>query len=196
MMKTRTVSSKSAYDMTGSVLPSEPKKLNFCKILMGIAFLIYLFCALYLVFFERLIYGSSSQFHSAVLEDMPYWQAVKLSIQYKPFHTIQYYTGWLQRSNPLFPIAVMNLAGNLALFFPMGIFLPYFFKKQRNLFWFSMTMTCMIGCVEIIQALTLLGKCDIDDFILNFISAIIGFICFQIWHFLRKRVIYARFKKN
>ncbi|MDE7121313.1 MAG: VanZ family protein, partial [Oscillospiraceae bacterium] len=128
---------------------------------------------------------------------------VRMSIQSKPFATIRYFREWLHRDNPLFPIACKNLAGNLALFFPMGIFLPYFFKKQRHPFWFCLTLTVMICGAEMIQALTLLGKCDIDDYILNMLGAGAGFVCFQVfylmfrlicllWNFLRKRVIYAR----
>ena len=199
MMKNRIVSDKTAYNKKKNKLSPERKKFHFCKFLIIIAFLFYIACVLYLVFFERIIHGSTSRFHQAVFDNMPYWQAVKKSIQYKPFSTIRYFSSWVVRSNPLFPIAIMNLMGNLALFFPMGFFLPYFQKKQRNLFLFFFTMIIMISLVEMIQALALIGKCDIVDLLLNLCGAFGGFICFQILYFLvkflRKRVIYARFKK-
>lgn len=199
MTKSRTVSNKTAYNKKKNKLSPEQKKFHFCNFFISSAFLFYIACVLYLVFFERIIHGATSKFHKAVFENMPYWQAVKKSIQYQPFSTIRYFSAWLDRSNPLFPIAIMNLMGNLALFFPMGFFLPYFQKKQRNPFLFLFTMTIIISLVELIQALALIGKCDIDDFLLNLCGAFGGFICFQIVYSLvkliRKRVIYARFKK-
>ncbi|MDE6729616.1 MAG: VanZ family protein [Oscillospiraceae bacterium] len=198
MTKRRTVSGDPAYDDS-----KKNKIFCFWKFLVVTAFLFYLLCVLYLMFFERLLYGNFSQFHKPFPPEIPYQQAVRMSIQLKPFATIRYFREWLCRDNPLFPIACKNLAGNLALFFPMGIFLPCLFQKQRNLFCFVFTLTVMIGGAEIIQALTLLGKCDIDDYILNMLGAVAGFVCFQIfylmfrlicllWNFLRKRVIYAR----
>lgn len=202
MMKVRTVSDKKAYDTKwGQILGQKNGQFCFRNFLMGVAFLFYLLCVLYLLFFERLIWGESSQFHKILPDDMPYQRAVRLSMQLCPFKTIRYFGEWLHRSHPLFPIAFKNLAGNLALFFPMGIFLPYFFKKQRNLFCFFFTLTVIICGAEITQALTLMGKCDIDDYILNIIGAVAGFICFQVLYLirfllnlLRKKVIYARWK--
>ncbi|MDE5885590.1 MAG: VanZ family protein [Oscillospiraceae bacterium] len=211
MMKRRTVSGDPAYHenklkmyreydtVKSKKIQNNHKILCFWNVLVKAAFVFYLLCVLYLLFFERLIWQESSQFHKPFPADMSYQQAFRMSFQLKPFATIQYFRSWLQPDNLLFPIACKNLAGNLAMLFPMGIFLPYIFKKQRNPFWFCLTLTVMIGGAEMIQALTLLGKCDVDDYILNMLGALAGWLCFQVfcllcflWNFFRKRVIYAR----
>lgn len=217
MTKRRTVSGNPAYHKNklkmhrkSDAVESKEKSgrsriLLVWDFLVVTAFIFYLMCVLYLLFFERLFYGDASQFHKTFPADMSYRQAVRMSVQSEPFATIRYFGKWLHRDNPLFPLAFKNLAGNLALFFPMGIFLPYFFRKQRNPFWFCLTLTVMICGAEIIQALALLGKCDIDDYILNMLGALSGWFCFQIFcligHFLhllgnllKKKVIYARWK--
>jgi glycopeptide antibiotics resistance protein len=72
-------------------------------------------------------------------------------------------------------IPIKNLLGNLLLFLPMGIYLPYIFKKLyifRNYFKY---ITLFLISIEIMQLILRRGSFDIDDFILNIIGAIIGF---------------------
>ncbi len=185
MTKTRTVSADAAYHETIAAWG-----LTFFRILFTAAFVFYLCSVLYLVLGERLLYGSASRFHQAA-ENMAYLEQVKAFIQPVPFRTFLRYAARLPRSNPLRRTAFVNLAGNLALFFPMGIFLPYFCPGQRKFLRFSITVILMICCVEVIQVLTLLGACDIDDLILNYAGAAAGFLCFRILDFLRRK-IYGR----
>ena len=56
-----------------------------------------------------------------------------------------------------------------------GIFFPAIWKKQRRFRVFALTAAAVIICVELLQFLTMRGSCDIDDFILNFFGAVIGF---------------------
>lgn len=155
---------------------------------MMMAFIFYLISVLYLVFGERLLMGSASVFHKKVVTDADYWIQVRKHIQPVPFRTIHLYAERLRVSHPLRRLAFVNLAGNLALFFPMGIFMPYFRKKQRNFIRFSVTVILMISWVEITQVLTLLGVCDVDDLILNYSGAVCGFVCFQILDFMRRKL--------
>lgn len=169
MTRTRTVSAKSAYYAI----------VYLVDIFLVAAFFFYLFCVLYLVLGERWIMGEQSHFHHPQ-PDIPYWTQIKMHIQAKPFRTILGYARRLPVSNPLRRIAFVNLVGNLALFFPMGVFLPCLWKKQRNFFIFSLTCILQIAFVEISQLFTLLGSFDIDDFILNYVGAVGGFLCIQI----------------
>lgn len=186
MMKTRTVSDKSAYDDNKM---SKKRKTAFLRILMGILFFLYVLCMIYLLFGERLMRGRSSLFYRP-MTNLDYWAQVKQHIQLTPLHTIRQYAERVHNG-----FAFMNLAGNLALFLPMGFFLPYFFRKQKNFICFSLTVILMISCVEITQVLTLLGACDIDDLILNYAGSVIGFILFQILYFMRRKM-YAGKRKT
>lgn len=100
---------------------------------------------------------------------------MKISSNLMPFKTINGYILAISNGSMNLIIPIKNLAGNVAAFLPMGIFLPYFIKRLNRLKSFTITMTVMIISVEIIQLATRSGSLDIDDFILNMIGALIGF---------------------
>ena len=179
--KIRTVSAEPAYHMNVS-----GKKTAAEKFFMVILFLCYLAGVIYFVWGERILNGDASRFHK-VAASIPYWTQLKLHLQLTPFKTIlrywKHFTAW----DRLGKRAFLNLAGNLILFLPMGIFLPYLFPKQRNFFRFSAVVLLMIMTVEVVQLFALLGACDIDDLILNYAGAVIGFLGFQILHFIRRK---------
>jgi len=189
MTKFRTASDKCAYDNNAPAVSEQENAVpgnRLFRFLMATAFVLYLAGVLYLVLGERLLNGEASRFHRVV--NLPYWKQVRQHIQPIPFKTILLYASRLKKSHPLRRHAFVNLTGNLVLFSPMGMFLPYFFRKQRNFFRFSATLILMIGCVEITQVFTLLGACDIDDLILNYAGALCGFLCFQILDFIRRKI--------
>ena len=72
--------------------------------------------------------------------------------------------------------SVKNLLGNIIMFVPLGIFLPVLFKGLRRYGYFFITVFTAIAAAEIIQYLTRLGSCDVDDVIFNTVGATIGFI--------------------
>ena len=80
---------------------------------------------------------------------------------------------------------VLNLAGNVVAFAPMGVFLPAVFRWQRSIFFFTATLTLVITAVEVAQVYTGTGSCDIDDLILNLAGALIVYIICRVtplWH--------------
>ncbi|MBX9974605.1 VanZ family protein [Cytobacillus firmus] len=135
------------------------------RLIMGISFLFYL-CAL-----TVLLFFISRGFWS----DMPLMEYMKLSSNLVPFKTINGYVMAISNGSMNLIIPIKNLAGNVAAFLPMGIFLPYFIRRLNTLKSFAVTMAVMILIVEIIQLVTRRGSLDIDDFILNIIGALIGF---------------------
>ncbi len=143
------------------------------------AFLCYLAVMLYLLFFQRMGHGSY----------MTYWERVRAFTNLVPFRTIREF--WFDtQSGHAFLIwhAVKNLAGNIAMFIPIGLFLPYFWEKQRRFLCFLPTVILTIVCVEVIQLFALLGSCDVDDLIFNTIGASAGFLIFSVFrHILIKR---------
>ena len=67
---------------------------------------------------------------------------------------------WLVR------LAVVNLAGNVAAFVPMGLFLP--------------VVLALIVLIEVVQYATYLGVCDVDDLILNAAGCLMGWAVFML----------------
>ena len=134
---------------------------------LNIAFFIaYLLCMLWLLF--------NRDYN---LEGLPYWQQVAGSINLTPFHTIRLYTRLL--TNPVRPyltrLAVINLAGNVVMFLPLGYFLPVIWPKLgRPLRTLALSAVTVVA-VEISQVLLLVGSCDIDDLILNLLGTALGY---------------------
>ena len=102
-----------------------------------------------------------------------------------PFRTVYGYVVRLLGNQINLTTVVANLAGNLLLMLPMGVFLPFLFPKidgWRNIL---RTMFEIILSVEVLQLLTALGSFDVDDVILNLGGAMIGYALTQI-PFIRK----------
>ena len=73
-------------------------------------------------------------------------------------------------------IVVRNMAANLLMFIPMGMALPVLFEKKFNKLWKMMAfMLVLVSMIEVIQFITFYGSADIDDLILNVVSAAIGY---------------------
>ena len=193
MMKVKTAFAKPI--LTSTQAPAPRKKITLIKGLMITGFIIYCFSVLYLVILERWLHGRTSFFHYEI-EGLSRLAQMQMHFQPVPFYTIQKYLSRLDPGNPLRRFAVLNLAGNLALFFPMGFFLPYFWKAQKNPFCFLLTMTVMISAVEITQLFTMLGACDIDDLILNLIGATVGFLIFHIMYFIERKLFHAGYQDH
>jgi glycopeptide antibiotics resistance protein len=73
---------------------------------------------------------------------------------------------------------VLNLAGNIIAFMPMGFLLPIVFKrlnKFQNTVLVSLFFTVLI---EVSQYILAVGVSDIDDVILNLAGAVIGYLIY------------------
>lgn len=121
--------------------------------------------------------------------DLPYWQAVRQYLNLKPFQSIPIFL-YIIRNNPhayLRFMAVANLAGNIVLFIPLGFLLPAVFTRLRTFFKTIGLSAVIISAAEVIQMLTFLGNCDIDDLLFNLTGACIGY-----WFFLLIRQKWPR----
>ena len=77
--------------------------------------------------------------------------------------------------------AIINLAGNVVCFVPIGFVLPltgYYWKYFHRVFIFSITFSLMI---EFTQLICKVGSFDVDDIILNTIGGVIGYIIYKIF---------------
>lgn len=112
---------------------------------------------------------------------IPYLDQLATRLNLIPFQTLrqQFYFLSLEGRPVLVRHAVVNLLGNVVLFIPMGLFLPALWPRQRRLWKVLLWCGLAISLVEITQALTLTGWCDIDDLFLNLLGAAIGYGIFQ-----------------
>lgn len=117
------------------------------------------------------------------VEGLSYKEQLQRNISLTPFYTIGNYWSVVCRReyDSLFFHCVVNLAGNVVLFIPIGYFLPRLWVKMRNFFVFLFTCTLSVCLVELLQLFTLLGSLDIDDLILNLCGMVFGYLVFMIF---------------
>ncbi|MGM9520944.1 MAG: VanZ family protein [Oscillospiraceae bacterium] len=130
---------------------------------------IYAAVMLYLLFLQRL--------HVLAVQVRPYWESVRISVNFMPFRTIRQLAGIIKSSSNSYLVwfSIRNIVGNIVMFIPLGFLLPCLFARQRRFLMLLLTVVCGILCVEIVQALTLLGSGDVDDLILNVFGAAMGY---------------------
>lgn len=76
--------------------------------------------------------------------------------------------------------AIVNLIGNIVMFIPLGFGLPWVFEGLRGLWKTLLLSAGIIVLVEAVQLVTLLGRCDIDDLILNMIGVSAGYLLWSL----------------
>ena len=137
------------------------------KVVLIISFVIYLLALISLLFL-----GTRSFY---LWDDVSFIEYIQFSSNFVPFQTISIYINALFDGSMNIDIPIKNLLGNLLMFLPMGIYLPYLVKKVNKLGKFTVSMIMFLLSIEMIQVVTRLGSFDIDDLILNLVGALIGF---------------------
>lgn len=112
-------------------------------------------------------------FHRAgYVEGIPYIRQLKMNLI--PFQTIRLF--WQLLGSPRYRLqAIVNLGGNVVMFFPLGFLLPRVFPPLDRLWKTLLATALIITAVELTQLFTLLGSCDTDDLILNTLGAAVGY---------------------
>jgi len=91
------------------------------------------------------------------------------SVNLVPFRTI---TGYLREPMDI-EKALVNIAGNIGIFVPLGMFVSYIGREKsfgrQTLFLFLTTLS-----LEIVQYALALGSSDVDDILLNVAGGLIG----------------------
>lgn len=143
------------------------KKRTLWQVLLRVGFLLYVAAMVWLLFGQR-------------------WGAeLQRSVNLKPFVTVRLYWKLLHGTSESLQLhAFINLVGNVVMFIPLGFFQPYLMTKLRSWYKTLLTTTALILLVEIVQYVTCLGSCDIDDLILNLVGAMFGYI---LWRITRKK---------
>lgn len=135
------------------------------KILQWVCFLAYLLFVGYLLFFAsyfgRTEAGEGYRYNLVL------------------FREIERYYSLGMRRNTWMPF-VLNVFGNIAVFVPLGVYLPSLFKQCKNFFFTG--LLCFIASLmaEIIQLITRVGSFDVDDLLLNTVGGLLGYILYMI----------------
>ncbi len=156
----------------------EQKQKN--SVLAWTLFILYCAVMLWLLFFRRVGRGRYTD----------YLEMLRWNLNLEPLQTIKGYLYVLRHSGEFggnIRDAVINLAGNVVMFVPLGILPPIIWPRLRRLWRFAIFVVLTITAVELTQLLTLLGSCDIDDLLLNSVGALIGFGAFKLAALLRAR---------
>lgn len=94
-----------------------------------------------------------------------------------PFREIRRYLVYYRILGPY--TVFLNLVGNVLAFVPFGLFFPLLSRKNRS-FWKVTLISFEVSLgVEVIQLVTRVGSCDVDDMILNTLGGMIGYLCFK-----------------
>lgn len=112
-----------------------------------------------------------------------YVERLEKNLLYQPLDTIRRFLWVLRYSTNEAQIrhAAVNLVGNVVMFVPLGFFASRFWKKLQKFGWHFLAMALIIVAIELLQMFTLLGKCDVDDLILNLVGTTIGFGLWKLW---------------
>lgn len=78
--------------------------------------------------------------------------------------------------------AVMNILGNILMFFPIGYLFPFLFEKLRK--WYRIIpLGMLISCLIEFTQLFLKRGTDIDDILLNVLGTLFGYVFYKLTKF-------------
>lgn len=142
------------------------------KAVMKLLFIIYMCVLVYVVFFAEAM-GRTPQ------DGYVY--------NLTPLKEIKRFMKYIWDNDALRRAARLNIFGNIIAFIPFGIYLPYTSESKLGfistfLYTFSLSLT-----IELVQLITKVGSCDVDDIILNALGGVIGYILWYIYTKLRKK---------
>ncbi|KEQ24156.1 VanZ family protein [Paenibacillus tyrfis] len=138
------------------------KKKGARNLWTAAAFILYTSCMLYMMFV-----GFGRSVH-----------ADELRYNLHPFRTIGNY--FIYFDSYAFSIVLINLGGNIGMFVPFGILLPLLFRRCRTFLGFSLSFIVPLIVVELLQTVLRVGSGDIDDVILNYAGASLGYVLYKV----------------
>jgi len=115
-------------------------------------------------------------------EELSYEDQLLQNLNLHPFHTIRNYLRvvFCRTNDDVLVHCIINLLGNILLFIPAGFLLPRLWQPLQRFLPFLAVCIGAILLVETAQLLTLLGRFDVDDLILNLLGMLLGFLLYHI----------------
>ncbi len=151
--------------------------MNYKKHKKGYRTAAWLLFGLYLILMVYFLFFAESMGRSQAGREYHY--------NLEPFKEIHRYILYYRTIGPY--TVFLNLAGNILAFVPFGLFFPLLSRRNRS-FGKVMLISFEVSLmVEIIQLVTRVGSCDVDDMILNTLGGMLGYLCFKIlflWHIM------------
>lgn len=149
-------------------------KTRTIKTISWLLFLVYIGIVTYFMFFAE-IWGRTK-----VCNDYSY--------NLVPFKEIKRFIKYREQ---LGIVAVAtNIGGNIIGFMPFGFILPILTKKARKLLRILVLTFNLSLAIEMIQLISKVGCCDVDDMILNTLGGILGYIVFTIFNGFRRKIFW------
>ena len=85
-----------------------------------------------------------------------------------------------------------NLLGNILIFVPFGMLVPFLTKRLKK-FWSVVCLSFELSVlVELIQLVTKVGSCDVDDILLNTLGGMFGYALYVIAVQCRRKLRYGK----
>lgn len=133
---------------------------------------IYLACLIYFMFFSE-SYGRT-ELHRDYQYNLVLFREIRRFLKYR--HILG--TG----------AVLINVAGNVAVFIPLGFALPVLFERIRSFLQVLILSFSISLLAETMQLVLKVGCFDVDDLLLNTIGGCIGYLIYTIFRRLfRKR---------
>lgn len=117
---------------------------------------------------------------------MTYGEQLRMNSNIIPLFSFYAFITAPYKSAILVRTFLVNIVGNLLLFFPWGILFPVVNSKAKNFKYFFVFTTIVIVIIELLQLFALLGAFDVEDYLLNIIGASAGFV---INKYVRKKTL-------
>lgn len=146
------------------------------KIVFRILFAVYVLLVIYFLFFAETT--------GRTISDRTYHYNLILFKEIKRFIVYRQQLG-------MFAVTA-NLLGNVLIFLPFGMLVPFLTKRFKK-FWSVVLLTFELSVlVELVQLVTKVGSCDVDDILLNTIGGMLGFVCYAIAVRCRRKIHYGK----
>ncbi|MCX4315960.1 MAG: VanZ family protein [Lachnospiraceae bacterium] len=136
------------------------------------AFLLYLFCLMYLMFLSER-YGRAGGL------GMYRYNLV-------PFQEIKRY--FLHRDRLSFETFFINIYGNVLAFMPFGFLLPVISRKDRRFWSIFLLSVALTLTLETTQLILQVGCFDVDDMILNTAGGVLGYWIYKLSYKLFQKI--------
>lgn len=136
------------------------------KIVSIAIFVVYITLLVYFVFFAEL-FGRT---------DIPDEMRYNLT----PFKEIGRFIRYARQIG--FVGVCLNLVGNVVIFIPFGFFVGIFQKEPKRI-WPGILWSFNFSlAIELVQLVSRVGICDVDDIILNTLGGAAGILVYRIWY--------------
>ncbi len=132
------------------------------KVIKYIVFVVYIALLVYLVLFAEM-FGRTSVSREYRYNLVPLKEITR-------FITYYHQLGFMA--------VMLNLVGNVVAFMPFGFCLPMLAGEKTKFLKVTVFSLALSLIIELMQLITRVGSCDVDDLILNTVGGILGYICY------------------